>query len=102
MASATHRDVATGRRSHRDDIFEPRDGTDSTINIRIHAAARNRDHDAAGQMRDGGSAAPSGDVNCGAKGALFLASSKGLLDPPSRSTGRGEIVRPQAMKARTA
>jgi hypothetical protein len=33
----------------------------------------------------GGSRAPSRDVNFGAKGALFLASSKGLLDPPSLS-----------------
>ena len=33
----------------------------------------------------GGSRAPSRDANSGAKGALFLASSKGLLDPPSLS-----------------
>jgi len=53
-------------------------------------------------MRDDGSAAPSGDVNCGAKGALFLASSKKLSNLPSRSTACNEIVRRPAMKARTA
>jgi hypothetical protein len=31
----------------------------------------------------GGSAAPPGDAKFGAKGALILTSSKGLLDPPS-------------------
>ena len=35
-------------------------------------------------LKRDGSRAPSRDVESGAEGALFLASSKGLLDPPDR------------------
>src|SRR5947209_1781362 len=53
-------------------------------------------------LGEGGSAAPSGDAKLGAGGALILASSKGLLDPPTsvsllhRSLGRNAPARQRA------